>query len=447
MTGAGNDITVGVDIGTSSVKAVAVDGGGRIVARTRVPHEFRIPSANRLEHPAAQAWYEGPRRAVEALGIDEAAAVSVAAMVPSLTAVDEGGVPIDVGLLYGDERGRADRTEYANVTEIGELAAFMAWFAHEHPDAAGYWPAQAVANGALAGEAVISTTVAATALPLFDWVGWDPEKVGATGARVDQMPRIVPSLQPAGEVPSLGGAALEAGTIDAFGEQLVAGADDVGDVLVICGTTLITWCVCADEPGVADYYSIPHTAPGRWLHGGPSNAGGIFLDWVRRVVADVAAGDGAEVAPGSVPLWVPYPRGERQPLSDPDRRAECVGLDLTHGPAHLRRGAFEAAGFVVRRMIEASPATARRIVAVGGGIRVPEWMQALADCTGLPVDVSGTEHGAALGTAFIARVAAGLEPDTTGASRWASTRTTVEPRPDWLEACAERYERWRVRAD
>src|SRR5215467_108072 len=102
-------VTVGIDIGTSSVKAVAADADGNVVARARIPHEFHVPSPLRFEHDAAVAWHQGPQRALEALGDVDLAGVSVAAMVPSLTAVDDEGVPCTPGLLYGDERGHSDR--------------------------------------------------------------------------------------------------------------------------------------------------------------------------------------------------------------------------------------------------------------------------------------------------------------------------------------------------
>jgi xylulokinase len=84
-------------------------------------------------------------------------------------------------------------------------------------------------------------------------------------------------------------------------------------------------------------------------------------------------------------------------------------------------------------------------VATGGGTNVELWMRALADCTGLPVDVAAVPEGAALGSAFIARCVAGLEPAMTAASRWARTARTVEPDPRWVDAAAARYERFRAR--
>ena len=74
-------------------------------------------------------------------------------------------------------------------------------------------------------------------------------------------------------------------------------------------------------------------------------------------------------------------------------------------------------------------------------------MQALADCTGLPVDVAAVPEGAALGAAFIARCVAGLEGSMIDAARWARTGRSVEPRPSWVDAAEVRYARFRHLTD
>jgi xylulokinase len=138
--------------------------------------------------------------------------------------------------------------------------------------------------------------------------------------------------------------------------------------------------------------------------------------------------------------------GERTPLHDPDRRSSIHGLDLSHGAPALRRAAFEAAGFVTRHHLDlGAPAglAPRRIVATGGGVRVTSWVQALADCTGLPVDVVAVPEGGALGSAWLARVAAGLEASEADAARWARTSHRVEPRERWREAVEDRYRTFR----
>jgi xylulokinase len=96
----------------------------------------------------------------------------------------------------------------------------------------------------------------------------------------------------------------------------------------------------------------------------------------------------------------------------------------------------------VRQLIELSGAPAARIVATGGGTRVQPWMQAIADATGLAVEVSGVPEGAALGAAFVGRIAAGLETSTADAARWASTERVVQPDPVWADAIQDRYARF-----
>ena len=154
-----------------------------------------------------------------------------------------------------------------------------------------------------------------------------------------------------------------------------------------------------------------------------------------------------DVEPDDLPVWLPYVRGERTPLHRPDLRSSLHDAALHHDSAHLLRAAYEAAGFVVRHHLDlARPAglVPRRIVAAGGGTQSEAWMQALADCTDLPVEVVAVPEGAALGSAFVARCVAGLEPNMTDARRWARTTRAVEPRPDWVAASQPRYERFRA---
>ncbi|MCV7394668.1 xylulokinase [Mycobacterium paraseoulense] len=432
------DVTIGIDVGSTAVKAVAADADGRVTARTRIPHQLRVPTPERLEHDADEAWRRGPVAALARLDRPDARAVAVSAMVPSLTAVDAAGVPVTPGLLYGDERGRTAEPHAQPLPALGEAAEFLRWTAAAAPGASGYWPAPAVANHALAGEAVIDLATAATAYPLFDGTGWNPEACTERGARPDQMPRVESMGAAVGQVRD-SGAALAIGAIDALCEQIVAGADRDGDVLVLCGTTLIVWTTIGEARQVPGLWTIPHTAAGKSLIGGASNAGGLFLGWVDRVVAP---GDPAAAQPGRVPVWSPYIRGERTPFHDPHRRAVLDALDLTHDAAALRRAAYEASGFVVRQLIELSGAPVARIVATGGGTRVGPWMQAIADATGRPVEVSGVPEGAALGAAFLARMAAGLETSIADAARWACTERVVEPDPGWAVAVQDRYQRF-----
>ena len=103
-----------------------------MVARARIPHELRVPTPDRLEHNADEAWRLGPLAALEQLARPDALAVAVSAMVPSMTAVDSGGHPITPGLLYGDNRGRVpgmDRAATGGPFPVGEAAEFLRWTA------------------------------------------------------------------------------------------------------------------------------------------------------------------------------------------------------------------------------------------------------------------------------------------------------------------------------
>jgi xylulokinase len=429
------DVTIGIDIGTTAVKAVVADEDGQVVARTRIPHQLRVPTPDHLEHDADEAWRRGPLAALADLGRPDAAAVAVTAMVPSLTAVDDVGGSLTPGLLYGDSRGRGPAPSRTFLT--GETVEFLRWTVREAPNAKGYWPAEAVANHALAGEAVLDNATASTTYPLFDGTEWSEDDCAECGTTADRMPRVVTTGTAFGQLRDTD-TVLAAGSVDALCEQLVAGAEGDGDVMVLCGTTLIVWITIPDYRDVPGLWTLPHTTAGKFQIGGPSNAGGLFLGWVDSLAAE----DNSAIDARRVPVWSPYVRGERTPYHDPDRRAVLDGLDLTHGGASVRRAGYEASGFVVRQLIELSGVSVERIVATGGGTRVQPWMQAIADATGLPVEVSAVPEGAALGAAFLARVAAGLERSGADAVRWASTERVVEPDPSWAKPMQDRYARF-----
>jgi xylulokinase len=451
-------VTVGVDVGTTSVKAVAVDGDGRIVARSRVPHGVVAPEPDILRHDAKRAWRAGPRKAFDQVaarlheGGYRLAGLSVASMVPSLTAVSRQGVPLLPGLLYGDREGRSPVDEtHETVLPVGSMPdaeGFLRWAAASAPQARGFWPCQAVATYALSGVPAIDTGVTASLGSLHARGKWNAELLGSLGVAEAQMPAVAPMGLAAGTLPR-SDVVITGGTIDALCDQIVAGATEPGDVLVIFGATLIVWAVCEEWLVAPGLISFPHTTPDRFLIGGPSNAGALFVDWARQLLRgtprpgpererlEPRLGD-----PARVPIWLPYVRGERTPFEDHTLRSNLYGLDIGSGPEALERAAYEASGFVVRRMLDRSGVKATRIVASGGGSRVTAWMAAVADATNLPVDAVAVPEGAALGAAYIARMAAGLETSLHGAERWSAVGRRIEPDPAWVRAAESRYIRF-----
>jgi xylulokinase len=473
MTAVSGSVTVGVDIGTTAVKAVAVDASGQVLARSRIAHRLISPAPDLLEHDAGRAWRRGPLQALAGVRVPgrELAGVCVCSMVPSLTAVDGRGRPRSPGLLYGDARGRAQPRPGAATDSSGpdkgsdvlpDSEGFLRWAVAEAPGAHGYWPAQAVANFALGGIAAIDSGVAMMSASLLSAGQWDVDKLKAIGVDAAQLPLIVPMGSRAGTVSGTD-AALAGGTVDALCDQIVSGAENTGDVLVICGATLIVWAVVDDWVDVPGLWTVPHTVSGKVLVGGPSNAGALFVDWARSVLHGARRHpmarranliDSADTGdrplpprrghPDRVPVWTPYLRGERAPYHDTDLRSSLQGLDITHDADALERAAYESTGFVVRHMLDLGQIKARRIVASGGGTRVAPWMQALADASGLPVDTVAVPEGAALGAAFLARLAAGLEDSFDDARRWAAVGHRVEPDAVWQEAADKRYARFRA---
>lgn len=448
------EITVGVDIGTTSVKSVAVNDAGEVLARARVPHQLNSPFPGAFEHAIASSWQINVLESLAQVAAGrEVSAINVSAMVPSLGALDREGRPVSPGLLYGDSRGSTDLNRPEDPGDAGESLAFLNWLAKNATGAEYFWPAQAVANHALCGVGAIDSITAMSAAPLFAGHRWDADKAVAAGAAVEALPAVLASGSAVGRVPNgrpAANAVVGSGTIDAFGEQLVAGADNDGDVLVICGATLITWAVMNSNRLNQDVtndglWLIPHTAQGNFLAGGPSNAGGIFVDRAHRWLGiDPAHAMDTEDF-HDVPVWLPYIRGERAPLHNPLLRAQLRDLSINHNATHIRRAVYEASGFVVRHHLELAVkrgARPQRIVATGGGSRSNAWMQALADTTGLPVDVVQVSEGAALGSAFIARCAAGLESNMLEARRWSRIARRVIPNDLGLEAADRRYSKF-----
>jgi xylulokinase len=466
-------VTVGIDIGTTSVKALAVSEDGQVLARARVPHRIIHTSADHMEHSAQAAWRRGPIRAFslvrEALASSSGATdpayiagICVAGMVPSLTGVDRRGIPRTPGLLYGDARGRQPAGSAASIEgqagPMPDAEGFLRWTAQQMPEAFGYWPAQAVANHALTGQGSIDTAVASTLGELHQGGRWNDALLTSCAVRPDQMPQVVLTGQAAGTLRAdrrgkqgSGGSdhpetVVAGGSIDAFCDQIVAGANEVGDVIVLFGATMVVWVVTDSWVEVPGLWTVPHTVPDRVLVGGPSNAGALFVDWARSLLrsgprAD-PADDGRSGDARRVPVWLPYVRGERVPFHDTTLRAALFDLDITDGPAGMSRAAYEASGFVVRSILERSGVAGRRIVASGGGTQVTPWMAGVADATGLPVDTVAVPEGAALGAAFLARMAAGLEPLLDGSRRWSRHGRTVKPDPQWQQAAEARYQRF-----
>ncbi len=218
---------MGVDIGTTSVKALAVDEKGEVVARSRVAHRVLASEPDQLRHDARRAWRAGPQKAyaqlsaeLDATGNGEIAGLGVAAMVPSLTAVNGGGVPTLPGLLYGDLEGRpAPAPGAVDGADPGpgmpDAEGFLRWAHALAPEAKGYWPCQAVATYALSGVPAIDTGVTASMGSLHAGGQWNAEMLAGMGVLPAQLPDVVPMCAAGGTLPGTD-TVFTGGSIDAM---------------------------------------------------------------------------------------------------------------------------------------------------------------------------------------------------------------------------------------
>ena len=209
------------------MKAVAADDDGNVVARSRIPHEFYVPSPLRFEHDAARrVARRSAARARRSSATSSRAAVSVAAMVPSLTAVDADGVPCTPGLLYGDERGHQRRVRSRSPKRASSCSSCAGRRTSAPTRAATGWRRRSRTTRS-SGEADRSRRPSRRPRTRCSTGRrWDERAARASAApRVEQMPAIG-IVGPAARrgARAAPGCVLEGGTIDAMGEQLVAGA-------------------------------------------------------------------------------------------------------------------------------------------------------------------------------------------------------------------------------
>jgi xylulokinase len=238
------------------------------------------------------------------------------------------------------------------------------------------------------------------------------------------------------------------GTIDAWSEALSVGAQGVGDLMLMYGTTMFLVHTVPEPLSSPALWGTVGALPGtRNLAGGMATSGAI-TGWLRELFGSpdysellALAADSGVGANGL--LMLPYFAGERTPIMDPLARGVIAGLTLSHTRGDLYRAALEAIGYGVRHNIEAIEAAGgdiRRIVAVGGGTQGGLWTQLVSDITGRPQEIRAQSIGASYGAALLAAqlvVPASIDD-------WNPVQETVTPRP---EAAAQYEQLYRLYRD
>lgn len=473
--------TLGVDIGTSSTKGVLVAEDGSVLRSATRLHEVDRPHDGWVEMDAHIWWDEFVAISRELLSAQpdaEIIAVGVSGMGPCVLLADETDEPVRPAILYGVDTRSGD--QIARLTrELGEdeiasiggstltsqaAGAKIVWVADEEPNAFAcakrlFMPASWLVRK-LTGAYVLDHQSASQTTPFYDiederwhepwWqqyaatieapaLAWAGDVVGSVTAAASDLTGI-PTGTP-----------VITGTIDAWSEAVSVGAHEVGDVMLMYGTTMFLICTVEKALRTPSMWTTAGAFAGtRNLAGGMSTSGALTA-WLKDLTdADYPQllAEAAESGVGARGLlMLPYFAGERTPIQDPDARGVIAGLTLRHGRGDLYRAALEATALGVRHNVEtmrAAGADIRRIVAVGGGTQGRLWLQIVSDATGLVQEVPATTIGASYGAAFLAAsaVAAGSGDDAPRIEDWNPVIDRIEPDPATRAAYDELFGRY-----
>lgn len=427
---------LGVDVGTSSSKGVLADGEGAVLATAIRAHTVDRPHPGHVEMDP-DLWWDEFVAITRELGGTGVTAVGVSGMGPCVALADERDRPVRPAILYGidtrataqiarldAELGRDDVLKRCgSLLSTQAVGPKIAWVAEHEPEVAArarrlYMPASFLAHR-LTGAYVLDHHSASQSVPLYDSVAqaWYRPWVElvAPGIELPQLRwpgdiagHVTPSASAATGLPV--GVPVITGTVDAWTEAVSVGATNVGDLMLMYGTTMFLVATTAERLLVPELWSTVGAYPGtRNLAGGMATSGAV-TEWVRALVGspDHAAllAEAEASGPGAHGLlMLPYFAGERTPIADPEARGVIAGLTVEHTRGDLYRAALEATAFGVRHNVEtmrAAGADIQRVIAVGGGTKAALWTQIVSDVTGLEQHVPTVTIGASYGAAYLA---------------------------------------------
>jgi xylulokinase len=442
---------LGVDIGSFSAKGVVLDEEGSIIATAQRKHEMRVPGPGLAEHDAEADWWDGfrllSRRLIDDAGIDPVtiAAVGTSGIGPCALPIDGAGRPIRPAILYGvdtrasreiaelDELLGADRVfeRTGNPLTAQSVGPKIRWLQRHEPDVCARTrrivgcPTFLVYR--LTGRHVVDHYGASCYTPCYDLAtrGWANDLLEGV-CPVDWLPEIGWTTDIAGTVTTDAAAAtglaagtpVIVGTIDAAAEAISVGVGSPGDLMIMYGTTAF-FIQVNDRPAVdRRCWAAPFLFPEGWVTMGGIATGGALTEWFRSEFAQLGneasaferlVEEAAVSPPGANGLIVlPYFSGERTPINNPLAKGMFFGLTLAHHRGDLYRAVIEGIGHAVRHNLDtfAEVAPARRVYAVGGGVKNPLWTQCVSDISGVVQAVRTHTIGASLGSAFLAGVGA-----------------------------------------
>jgi len=451
---------LGVDLGTTEVKAGLVGLDGRLLGLARSGYALEVTGGHGWAEQDPGAWWSAVVGAVRALHVHDAevVAIGVDGHGPTVAPVDARGEATRPAITFLDTRATAEADELATATGVrgwalGGLPAAL-WVERHEPDVAA-----ATCWYLSTWEWLAFRLTGIAAGPLVpDQLVPDPAVVEAAGVPIDRLPppsamgEVVGGLAD-GAAEALGlrpGITVVGGTVDAFASYLGAGLLEPGDAYDPGGSAGgfgVYWDRPLEVPGG---FVTPAPLAGRFSVGAAMATTGRALDWYRdailggTIAIEALLGEAAATPPGADGLvFLPYLAGERSPIWDPEARGVLAGLTLGHGRGHVARAIVEASALAIRHV--AAPMLA-------GGVRVTEmrvcggpaqsgfWNAVKADVTGFPVAVPAVLETAVLGSAILAAVGTGSYPDLpTAIGAMTSIAERIEPRRELADLYDRTY--------
>jgi xylulokinase len=462
---------VGLDVGTTSVKAVAVAADGELLARTEEAYGMATPRPGWTEQDP-EDWWRAAERALAALGARDVAAIGLSGQMHGLVALDRADAVVRPAILWNDQRTAAECAEIeervglerlidatGNRALTGFTAPKLLWLRNAEPESyeriAHVLLPKDYVRLRLTGERAIDVADASGTL-LFDVRErrWSEEVLAALELPFEWMPRSLESPEVSGTTGA--GVPVAAGAGDQAAGALGVGVDRGGPVSVVLGTSGVVFAALpgyAADP-LARTHSFCHAVPGGWHAMGVMLSAAGSLRWLRDVIAP---GEPFEALTGAAERWepgaegltfLPYLAGERTPHADPDARGAFVGLSLRHDRGALARAVLEGVAYGLRDSLEllGELGVRREVGRVsGGGARSDLWLRIVASVLGIPLERTAVEEGAAYGAALLGGVAGGVFEDVHDAVRRCVQATgTIEPDPSWRQVYDEGYERFRL---
>jgi xylulokinase len=446
---------VGLDVGTTGVKAVALSPTGEVLGRAEAAYELSLPRPGWAEQDPAD-WWRATEDALAALGV-ETASIGLTGQMHGLVLLDGDDRVLRPAILWNDQRTAAECAEIEETVGLERLieltgnraltgftAPKLLWVRRHEPEV---WAAarhlllpKDYVRLRLTGERVIDVAEASGTL-LFDVAGrrWSDEVCDALGIPVALLPPVRESTE------SGGAGDQQAGAVG-------VGAVPPGVLSVALGTSGVVFAPLAEyrpEPE-GRVHVFCHAVPDTWEAMGVMLSAAGSLRWLRDVVGGEYSALTAEAArwgPGAEGLtFLPYLQGERTPHADPDARGAFAGLSLVHDRGALVRAVLEGVAFGLRDSLELLRSLGVRADAgraSGGGARSELWLRIVASVLGIPIERTEVEEGAAFGAALLGGVAAGVFADVREAvTACVRVRDVVEPDPGWQRAYDEGYIRF-----